>query len=314
MTTSGSTNFSLNRDEIIQQSLVLLGVYGQGDTISQNDYDFCAKNLNMMVKAWEAQGVHLWTYQEGAIFLSEGQEVYSINSGASDIAGDDVIFTTLSADASGTSITVESNANMNIADNIGIKLDDNTIQWTTISSLSSTDTVNLNASLTGDASENNNVFVFTNRIDRPLEITSARYKYANGTERPIKKLGRDKFMKIPNKDAIGPSNQFYYSPKVSSALFYTWPTCDDVGDCIKISYIRRIQDFDSSSDTPDMPQEWYEPIVYNLCIRNAPSYGISTQKLNPDISIIAATSLEEMKLWDAEEGSIIVCPSYDYYN
>lgn len=313
MTTSGSTDFTQTRDQISTDVLQLLGVYGPEDTPTSSDLAICSNFLNKMVKAWECQGVHLWTYNEAAIFLTEGFQKYSLSSSSSDITGDDPIYNSLDGDASGSSITVLSeNTNfMTIGDNIGIKLDDNTLQWTTITGISG-QIITLNTSLTGAASSGNNVFTFTTRTDRPLSITGARFKSSSGFERPIKFLGRDDFMKIPSKDTTGSALQAYYSPKVSTAHLYVWPTADDVGDCICISYLKRIQDFDSSSNTPDLPQEALEAITYNLAIRVAPAFGIATQKLNPDISVIAVTSLEELKLWDVEDGSVNVVSNYRY--
>lgn len=314
MTTSLSTNYTQTRNEIIADSLTLLGVYGQGDTVTTNDYNFCSNILNKMVKAWEGQGIHLWTQVEGAVFLTADQQSYSLINTATDVAGDDVVFTLLTADGSGTGLTVTSTVGMTALDNIGIKLDDNTIQWTTISAVGSTTTLTLNASLSSTASSGNNVFVFTNRIDRPLDIISMRFRNYSGNERPIEVRGREDFFNMPNKDISGKANIFYYAPAVSTSRLYVWPTADDVGDCLRISYSRRIQDFDTSSDTPDLPQEWLEAITYNLAVRVAPSYGISTQRLNPDISVIAAYSLAEMQSWDSEAGSIQICPSNDYFN
>lgn len=310
MTTSGSTDFNQTRDQISTDTLMLLGVYSPGDTPSAADLAFCSNILNKMVKAWEGQGIHLWTTKEGAIFLTQSQQKYSLSNTSTDIAGDDVIFNTLTTTTSGSSLVVGSTVGITAGDNIGIKLDNNTLFWTTVSVVGSTTTLTLTTGLSSIASSGNNVFSFTNRIDRPLNITSARFKTATTYERPIGVKGRTEFMQIPNKTAQGKANQWYYAPGVSDATFYVWPTADDVGDCIRISYSRRIQDFDAASDTPDLPQEWLEPITYNLAVRVAPSYGISTQKLNPDITLIAASSLQEMQLWDEEEGGLRVVPDY----
>ncbi len=311
MTTSGSVDFNQTRNEIITDSLVLLGIYDPGDTVNSSDINFCSNILNKMVKGWEAQGLHLWTAQEATLFLNLNQKSYSLSSSSStDICGDDAKFTTLTADASGASLTVDSTTGFSVSDKIGIVLDDLTTQWTTIASVDSTTAVTLNASLTSAASSGNSVFVFTTRTDRPLAITSARYRDGGGSERPIERDGRTDFMEIPLKDSTGPTIRIFYSPKVSSATLYTWPVCDDPNGCITFSYLRRIQDFDSSSDNPDLPQEWLECITYNLAIRIASAYGIATQKLNPDISLIAQSSLAEMTLWDDDDGSLIICPAY----
>jgi hypothetical protein len=197
---------------------------------------------------------------------------------------------------------------MTALDNIGIKLDDGTLQWTTIVSVDSTTTLTITAALTGNAATGNNVFTFTNRVDRPLSIMSARFRSTSGVERPLEIMGRTAFMNLPNKAMTGKCNQIYYSPKVSTATLYTWPVCDDVGDCIAFSYLRRIQDFDSSSNNPDVPQEWLEAITYNLAIRLSGPCGIDVMKRDPDIKEIAVRSLMEMQLWDAEESSVSIVP------
>ncbi|HEY3527390.1 MAG TPA: hypothetical protein VGK47_14430 [Nitrososphaeraceae archaeon] len=161
-------------------------------------------------------------------------------------------------------------------------------------------------------SSGNNVFVFTTRLDRPLHITSARIRYSNGAERPLKKCGRAEFMSLPDKAATGPANRIYYSPQVSDSILYVWPTSSDPGDCIRISYVRRIQDFDASSNTPDLPQECYEAIVTNLALRLAPACGIDINKLDPDLKELAQTSLIDLQLWDGENGSTRIIPSPRY--
>lgn len=310
MPTSGTSSFNQTRDQISTDALQLLGVYGQGDTPSTNDLNFCANILNKMVKAWEGQGIHLWTYSEAASFLTTGQQSYTITSSASDICGDNPVFALLTAAASGTSLTVDSNVGMSVNDNIGIKLDNNTLQWTTIQSLSGTTGITLNASVSSTASSGNNIFSFTNRTNIPLWITSARFRNSSGSERPLVIWGRDQFQQIPLKSATGKATTMYYCPAVSSSTLLLWPTADDVGDCIRFTYVRRIQDFNSSSDNPDLPQEWLEAITYNLVPRIAPAYGKDLAKMNPGLIQLAQSSLMQMQLWDAEDGSTNVVPNY----
>lgn len=312
MATSNSTDYSRTRDQIITDAFIILGVYGTSDTVSANDISFASNRLNEMIKGWESKGIHLWTEQEGAIFLTDDQQSYSLSSSSADICGDDPRFTTLTANSSSSTLVVDSTVGMTAADNIGVVLDAGTLHWTTIVSVDSTTGLTITSTLPSIASSGNNVFTFTNRIDKPLLIKSARYRYSDGTERPITKKGRVGFMNLPDKTATGPATVIYYSPKVSTATAYVWPVCEDVGECIRISYTRRIQDFDSSSNTPDFPQECYEAATYNLSIRLAPAYGIDTQKLNPDIKEIAQQAMIDMMMWDIEEGSTHIVPNYRY--
>ena len=64
MATSGSINFSINRNEIITEALELLGAISFGETPSANEITSCARTLNLMIKAWNGQGIHLWTETE----------------------------------------------------------------------------------------------------------------------------------------------------------------------------------------------------------------------------------------------------------
>jgi hypothetical protein len=310
MALSGSTDFTQTASEIIYDAFMLLGVYSSGETASSGDLSLAQNILNKMFKAWEGKGIHLWTEQEGAIFLTEGQQSYSLTSASTDIAGDDPRYTTLTSDASGTTLVVTSTTGMAAADNIGVKLDDNTLHWTTIVSVDSATGLTITTGLASAASSGNNVFTFTNRVNRPLSLRSVRFKSSSGVDRPINILGRKQFMEIPNKVSTGKANQCYFSPKVTAADFYVWPTADDVGDCLAISYCRRIQDIDSVSNNVDIPQECLEAATYNLALRLAPAFGINLAKRDPAIALIAASSLQDMMLGDSEQGSIHVVPNY----
>lgn len=79
MATSGSTNFSLTRDQIISHALQLLGVIGSGETASANDVTYCSNALNMMTKAWQAQGIHLWKETSATVTIVADTYQYSVS-------------------------------------------------------------------------------------------------------------------------------------------------------------------------------------------------------------------------------------------
>jgi len=79
MATSGSIDFTLTRDTIIADALELIGAIGIGDTPTSADYTTCARTLNMMVKAWQGQGIHLWTETEMTVTLVVDQATYTLS-------------------------------------------------------------------------------------------------------------------------------------------------------------------------------------------------------------------------------------------
>jgi len=81
MTTSGSTVFNVTRDQLITSSLRMIGAVAQGETPTANQISEAAEALNMMVKAWEADGMPLWGIAETSITLTNGVNKYQIGIG-----------------------------------------------------------------------------------------------------------------------------------------------------------------------------------------------------------------------------------------
>lgn len=311
MATSGSTDFSQNRDQIIADALQLLGVIGSGETATANDVTFCSNALNKMIKGWQAQGIHLWKETDGFVQLVEDQFKYTLTS--SDKAGDNPIETTLNAaaSASATSLTVVSTTGMTAADNISIELDANTNHNTTIVSVDSATTLTITSGIATAAASGNRVTVYTTALTRPLNIIECRYHYRSGLERKMKKLGRSEYMSLPTKTTSeGPCTAFYYSPRLSNGFLYVWPVPNETGDNLHITYTKTFEDFDAAGNDPDFPQEWLDCITYNLAVRVAPAFGLTLSRVNPDIIQTAGVLLAEMQAWDSEEGSIKITPNY----
>lgn len=82
---SNDTSFNQNEGQIIADSLQLLGVIGSTtQTVSTNDQTFCSNMLNKMIKAWQAQGVHLWTESEVSFPLTSGVSIYAMSATGSE--------------------------------------------------------------------------------------------------------------------------------------------------------------------------------------------------------------------------------------
>lgn len=69
----------MTRDEIITDALFLLGVLGEDDVLSDGQKTKGALALNRMVKAWEGQGIHLWTQTEMTVVLVASQATYTLS-------------------------------------------------------------------------------------------------------------------------------------------------------------------------------------------------------------------------------------------
>lgn len=309
MSTSGSTNFQQTRDQVVNDALMLIGRLGEGETATTNALTFCSNILNKMIKHWETQGVHLWTASEGTVFLRNAVSKYTLST-SGDHACDDssLVETTLASDGSGTSITVSDSTGMSLLDNIGIELDDDTRQWTTITTIVG-NAITLNSALTGPASSGGTVFSYTTNIGRPLKVLDARLRIDSSADLSMKMIGRVQFMRITTKTTAGFPNTGFYSPNRDNGSLYLWPVPDAVSQRLKVSYVRSIEDLDSGSDNPDLPQEWLLALTYNLARLLASAYGLDLKRKDlSDIIDIAVQALEELKAWDNDDGSVFVLP------
>lgn len=321
MSTSGTITYNQTRDQIIGDALSLIGVLAAGETVTANDLTFCANQLNKMVKAWMAQGIHLFTEETGTLFLNKGQYQYTLVAGAngayaSDGSGTPVETTVATtAVANSTTIVVTTATGMSVNDNIGICQDNQIITWTTISAINGT-TITLNAAISYQASAGNAVYTYTNQLPRVLSIQSARLRNNSGYDKKMEVKPREDYNNIPQKATLGSPIIIAYSPQVSNGLVYVWPSPSDVNTRIELTYLREIQDFDSGTDNADFPQEWLEALTFNLAVRVAPAYGINLSsggiQGNPDILRQAAQYLDDLKAWDAEQPYIQIVPKSNY--
>lgn len=80
MTTSGSTDFIITRDDLIRDALLEINAISAAETPSALVLADASRILNMMTKAW-ATFTNLWTTSEETITLTPGTESYTIGTG-----------------------------------------------------------------------------------------------------------------------------------------------------------------------------------------------------------------------------------------
>ena len=78
MATSGSTNFSTDRNTLIAGALRLCGAISQGETPSATLISESSEALNMLVKALQADGMPLWALKQYSVPLIAATASYRI--------------------------------------------------------------------------------------------------------------------------------------------------------------------------------------------------------------------------------------------
>lgn len=310
MSTSGSTDFNLVRNEIIIGALRLIGKSGRGKTHGPDDIADGAEALELMIKALQAKGIHIWKLKEATLFITKGTAGYSFPGAHCTHSYVETDIATAASSGAST-VEVDSITGMSTGDNIGIALDDGTLQWTTINGAPAGTTVTLTDVLTDDVSVDATVFVYTTKIVRPLRVIEARRK--DTSDVPIDVVSRREYYDQPNKDSSGKVNLVYYDPQLTTGLFKIWPTGGTVDDKVELTLMLPIEDFDSSNTDPDFPQEWLEVLKYNLAWRLNFEYGISNKDHFYALKKTAKEMLKEISDFDAEGGSVYFQVDTDGY-
>lgn len=307
MATSGSYDFNANCQTIIKGALRLIGAIAAGETPEPEDLQDGKEALGMMIKAWQAEGIGLWLIREVTLFLEYEEYKYLLGPTGDHCAASSVkTEVKVAASAGAASIDVDSIAGISDADHIGIELDDNTLQWTTVNGSPSGDTVTLTDVLTAAAAIDNHVYTYTTKIPRPLEVIEARRVDSEENETPLgDPISRREYMTLANKTSTGPANQIYYDPQRTNGTLHVWQACDDVKDRLKMSVKLPLEDFDSLTDDADFPQEWFRALKFNLAIDIAPEYG---KEPSGAVIAIAGESKDAVSGFDREETSVFFQP------
>lgn len=303
MPTSGTSTYNLTTTEIIREALELLGVVGLGQSIDAEDYDTCLRTLNMMVKSWQNDGIFMTHEAEATVFLVPKQIKYQLGGTSPSRTGaEPVIETKLTADKveTDTSIDVTSTTGMTALDVIGVMLNNNTMHWTTIASITDSNTLVLTAALPSDVDSGNMVFTYTAAMGRPLEILSAHIRTAGGTDdelsiqqqdRKLNELNKLRYKNMPNKGSKGIAVSFFQDKLNNHINLYVWPTGSLISERLKIVYHRVIEDFTDPADIADLPQSWMSALAQNLAAQVAPKYG-KEEKAAAAIAPMASNSLK----------------------
>lgn len=114
-----------------------------------------------------------------------------------------------------------------------------------------------------------------------------------------------------------PNNQgypvhFWYQPQNQTGQINIWPAPDAYTAQYRqiwFVYQRPFDQFDATTDTPDFPQVWLEPLIYSLAHRLGPEYGtpLSEQdKFNETANALISNALQ----FGTEEGSFFIQPDW----
>lgn len=150
-------------------------------------------------------------------------------------------------------------------------------------------------------------------IVAPLKITQAwsRDNLSN-TDIPMNIYTQYNYNLLSTKTNQGYPVHLWYQPLNQAGTITIWPAPDSytaTNRSIFFVYQRPFAQFDSSTDTPDFPQVWLEPLIYSLAHRLCPEYGVplsERDKLNEEATALITNALS----FGTEEGALFIQPDW----
>lgn len=318
MTTSGAISFNPTARQIIEGAFALIRVGVSGEPLEAEDAQQAMKSLNLMTKAWMADGLHLWTKEEGVIFLQYGVPQYGLggNNSTRSCLYSDLAATALAADASAgaTQITVDDASGVANGDNIGIEIGGNILEWKTVSGAPAGNVITLNTALSEDVLTDGAVFGYTTKLQRPNRMLQARRRVFSPDQENVNDiwltiLERPDYYAQPTKLQPGTETMIYYDPQLVTGLMQLWQAPSNETDLVIFTFERQLQDFSELTNTADFPQEWIETLVWNLAYRLAPIYSFPLGE-RTQLGIVAEAMKQKLLAFDREYGSVNFQPDF----
>jgi len=224
MATSTSTNFATSRDELIKGALRIVGAIAQGETPTSTMTSEAAEALNMLAKAWMADGMPLWVTREYTQALTASTASYT-----------------------------PTNKMMRV------------------------------------------ISAYNHNVDTNVDI-------------PMRIVTRDEYNRLGNKTTSGNPIQLLHIPNRTDSTIKVFPVPTSVeaaDNTIIIVYQKPYDDFDTSTDEPEFPQEWFDALKFGLAHRLAAEYGMDINDRRQLLQEAAILKNEALS-FGTEEGSVFL--------
>jgi hypothetical protein len=214
-------------------------------------------------------------------------------------------------DSEGKSVTKNASADDTLS--VGVRLDDDTIFWSTQSS-ETTDEITLAAGITSAAASGNRVYAYltANRLSRPVRLLYAYRSDTSRNDSQVDIAGRREYERLSAKDSSGPPTKIHFSPTVNSwaagesaAELFVWPV-KNPGNVDKLILVTEhyVDDFDAAGDNIPLPIEWGNALMWNLAAEMSFEYGVNERIRQQVFAIATAKKTLVLDAWDVENASV----------
>jgi len=270
MGTSLSSDFDLTRNELLAAALRKVGAIAQGESASAEQVSEASEALNILVK--NIEGFRLWKREWWTKAFSAASEVTGTDA---------LIYTCIRSHISVAADRPITGANYKS-------------YWKQTGSTGGGWVVTTTYSAIGE-------FQFDADV---IGIEKAFIRYA-GSDTPLGILSFDKYLDISTKDDFGQPSHLGIE-QLTRMKGYLWPQPNSTDYILNVLQYTKLEDFDASSDNPDLLTRWLRYLVFGLAAELGPEYGVPMER-QKYFDIKAETLKERLFKNDPEisEGSFV---------
>lgn len=314
-----TTSYSITRDQIISSALRKLQVLELGATPDDDTVTNASQSLNLLMKAWQTQGIKLWTVQEYPITLVENQNTYKI--GQTRIKTGTVTITNATPGVvtytnSGLTLTTPVVFTTTGALPTGLTAGSTyyVVSTPTASTFTVSSTVGGAAIATSSAGSGVHTCTITTPVtvdsttDKPLKVIQGWLRNTSVTPNidiPVQMLSRQEYNLLGSKSATGQVNSIWYDPRETHGELHVYLTPNATVAANYVLYVvgqKPIGDILLSTDIPNFPTEWMQALIWGLADELAIEYG-SHVNLRQEIMMKAEKYKNDLMDWDVENTS-----------
>ncbi len=135
------------------------------------------------------------------------------------------------------------------------------------------------------------------------------------TEIPMSRLNRDDYVNLPNKAFQGRPLQFWVNRQLNNPILYLWPVPSDqfITAQVVVWIKRYIMDVGKMTQEIEVPQRWYDAIVYTLAARIAEETPTVDMQMIAILDQKAQRSLLEAENEERDDSPIYLTPNIAVY-
>ena len=275
MAVSGSKNFEPDVAEYIEEAFERCGL----ELRTGYDARTARRSLNLLFADWANRGLNLWTVVEVTQTVASGITEYPLGTITLTVAdsGSFTVGETITGAGSGVTANIITKP---LSTTMTITVPSVTFTASEVitgSSSSATTTVTSVPSLED--------------VQSSVDILSAVVR-RSGTDISINRIGRDDYLRIPDKTTTGRAIQFYVD-RLITPVYRIWPSPENNTDQLVYDRMVRIDDADASVNTVEVPWRFYPcltaGLAYYMALKRAPDRVQMLKMIYEEEFMLAAT-------------------------